>query len=63
MNFIIGVLLTLIGYYVLKALWRLYKVVESDRPNRTNQVKPKRRFSDELGKDLKVEDARWRDLS
>jgi len=61
MNFIVGVLLALIGYYVLKALWRLYKVVESDQTNQ-GRVPQKKQFSDEFGKDQKIENARWRDV-
>ncbi len=60
MNFIVVALLVLIGYYVLRAFWSLYKVVQSDRPQR--QIPKKSRYSDEFGKDLKVEDARWRDI-
>ena len=61
MRFLTGVLLILIGYYVFKAVWRLYKVVQSDGPSR-RQVPKKKDLSDDFGEKIEVEDASWRDL-
>ncbi|MCY4159175.1 MAG: hypothetical protein OXE92_00790 [Bacteroidetes bacterium] len=56
-----AILLTLIGYFILKAGWRLYRVVEADQPKRDS--KPKRpSFIDDFGREQNIENARWRDL-
>ncbi len=62
MSFGVGVLLALIGYFVLKAGWRIYKVVEIDRPDRDDGPSPEQTYRDEFGEEYEVEDARWRDL-
>jgi len=61
MRFLTGVLLVLIGYYIFKAVWRLYKVVQSDSQSR-RQVSKKKDIADDFGEKLEVEDALWRDL-
>ncbi len=60
MNLLSGILLATIGYFLLRAVWRLFKAVEADRP----APKPPRppssgEFEDEFDE---IEDARWRDL-
>jgi len=51
----------LIGYFILKAGWRLYKIAEADQSRRDS--KPKRpMFLDDFGREQDVENARWRDL-
>ncbi|MCY4225015.1 MAG: hypothetical protein OXF06_09280 [Bacteroidetes bacterium] len=61
MRFLTGVLLVLIAYYVFKAVWRLYKVVQSDGQGR-RPVPKKKEMSDDYGEKLEVKDASWRDL-
>jgi len=61
MSLIVWTLLMLIGYFILKAGWRLYKIAEADQSRRDS--KPKRpMFLDDFGREQDVENARWRDL-
>ena len=61
MSLAVGILLALIGYFILKAVWRIYKIVGMGQPKQ--DLKPGRpSFRDEFGEEQEVEDARWRDL-
>lgn len=61
MNFGVGILLVVIGYFIVKAVWRIYRAVGVDRPDRSK--KPlEQTYRDEFGEEQEVEDARWRDL-
>ena len=60
MNLLTGVLLAAIGYYLLRAVWRLFKAVEADKPtSRPPQAKSSLDSEEEF---FEVEDARWQDL-
>ena len=60
MNLLTGILLAAIGYFLLRAVWRLFKAVEVDRPT----PKPPRAKSSLEPEDefFEIEDARWQDL-
>lgn len=60
MNFLTGILLAAIGYFLLRAVWRLFKAVEADRPS----PKPPRDTSylESEEEFFEIEDARWHDL-
>ncbi|MCY3629671.1 MAG: hypothetical protein OXI05_10280 [Bacteroidota bacterium] len=61
MSLAVGILLALIGYLILKAVWRIYKVLGIGQPKQ--DLKPRRpSFRDEFGEDYEMEDARWRDI-
>ncbi len=61
MSLAVGGFLVLIGYFILRAVWRIYKVVGMGHPKQ--DVKPRRpSFQDEFGEEQEIEDARWRDL-
>ena len=61
MRFGVAVLLTLIGYFVVKAVWRLYRAIREDRPNSVGKSKQSP-FLDKFGRKQEIEDVRWRDL-
>lgn len=60
MNLLTGILAAAIGYFLLRAVWRLFKAVEADRPS----PKPPRATSSlESEEDFfEIEDAHWQDL-
>ena len=61
MNFGVGILLAMIGYFIARAVWRIYRIVGVDRPDRGK--KPlEQTYRDEFGEEQEVENARWRDL-
>ena len=60
MNLLSGVLFAAIGYFLLRAVWRLFKAVGADRPSpkpprATSSLEPEDEF-------FEIEDARWQDL-
>lgn len=60
MKLLSGILLAAIGYLLLKAVWRLFKAVEVDRPIRKP---PRATSSPEFEEEnFDIEDARWHDL-
>ena len=60
MKLLSGILLTAIGYFLLRAVWRLFKAVEADRPTRKPpRATSSREFEEEISD---IEDARWHDL-
>lgn len=61
MRFGVAILLTFIGYLIIKAGWRLYRAVREDRPDKMNKPK-KSPLLDKFGQEYEVEDVPWRDL-
>lgn len=60
MKLLSSILLAVIGYFLLKAVWRLFKAVEADRPT---QKPPRATSSPEIEEEnFDIEDARWHDL-
>ncbi len=60
MKLLSGILLAAIGYFFVKAVWRLFKAVEADRPTRKP---PRATSSSEFEEEnFDIEDARWHDL-
>ncbi len=61
MSFVAVILLGVIGYFIARAVWRIYKVVGVDRPDRDDEPL-EQTYRDEFGEEHEVENARWRDL-
>ena len=61
MSFGTGILLALIGYFVLKAVLRLYRAMDADRPKQS-RVSDQKFYLDKFGRKHDIEDTRWRDL-
>lgn len=60
MNLLSGILFAAIGYFLLRAVWRLFKAVEADRPTPKPPRAPSPLESEE--EFLEIEDAHWQDL-
>ena len=60
MNLLTGILVAAIGYFLLRAVWRLFKAVEADRPSpRPPQAKSSLESEEDF---FEIEDAHWQDL-
>ncbi len=62
MSPITSVLLMFIGYLVLRAIWRLFRVIKIGRPTEPKQSRRRPTTHDEFGHEYEIEDAHWRDL-
>ncbi len=62
MSPVVGILLTLIGYFIVRAGWRLYRAIEVDRPNKIKRRPRRQTIQDEFDEEYGTEDVHWRDL-